>query len=193
MVRRDREQDTHRAKIFSPTDTRSLRIGTQSTVDTQQRELWRRDARCGCSAAVSIYPVCRWCAWSAEYSGTWGPSQQPWGPMSSYCCTDVLSQTPPTENTTTASTISTRNFFQPSTLDYVDKWQGINNSPLTSAESSSMYRISRVSPDLVLKGISCSPLCMATILTWRIMIIFTSMKPCVQCTTVNHGLRHVSE
>lgn len=31
MVRRDSEQDTHKAKIFSPTDTSSLRTGTQST------------------------------------------------------------------------------------------------------------------------------------------------------------------
>lgn len=53
---------------------------------------------CGCSAAVRVYPECRWCAWSAEYSGTWGPSLQPGVPMSSYCCTDVLLQKPPTGN-----------------------------------------------------------------------------------------------
>lgn len=114
MVRRDREQETHKAKIFSPTDTSSLRIGTQSTVGTQQRVLLMRGAEkeiyvwCGCSAAVSVYPECRWCAWSAEYSGTWGPSLQPGVPMSSYCCTDVLSQKPPTENDTTASTTRTK-------------------------------------------------------------------------------------
>lgn len=36
MVRRDSEQDTHRAKIFSPTDTSSLRTGTQSTEGREQ-------------------------------------------------------------------------------------------------------------------------------------------------------------
>lgn len=184
MVRRDREQETHKAKIFSPTDTSSLRIGTQSTVGTQQRVLLMRGAEkeiyawCGCSAAVSVYPECRWCAWSAEYSGTWGPSLQPGVPMSSYCCTDVLSQKPPTENDTTASTTRTKygheyyNILFFNKLDWIDKKPRDEiKSTLTSAESSSRYRISRVSPDLVLKGISCSPLCMATILTWKTVII----------------------
>lgn len=40
MTRRDREQETHMAKIFSPTDTSSLRTGTQSTVGhTAERKM----------------------------------------------------------------------------------------------------------------------------------------------------------
>ena len=47
MVRSDSEQDTHKAKIFSPTDTSSLRTGTQSTEGTEQ--IMSRKAELGIS------------------------------------------------------------------------------------------------------------------------------------------------
>lgn len=56
---------------------------------------------------------------------------------------------------------------------------------LTWAESSSMYRISRVSPDLVLKGISCSPLCMATILTCKVIFSSTNQQQPI-CNIYNY-------
>lgn len=105
MVRRDREQETHNAKIFSPMDTSSLRTGTQSTTDTKHpgsethQEVNEVHWWCGGGGGkCAVYPVCRWYAWSAEYWGTWQPILQPWVPMFSYCYTGAPLQESPADN-----------------------------------------------------------------------------------------------
>lgn len=58
MVRRDREQDTHKAKIFSPMDTSSLRTGTQSTVGTKQQVLKMRSVQKDRYSMCTVFTQC---------------------------------------------------------------------------------------------------------------------------------------
>lgn len=165
MVRRESEQDTHRAKSASPTDTSSPRRGIQRTEGREQ--IMSGKSRGGdhfCLRGSVFTQLVDDLHGQLNAEEHEEPASSPQAPglytvILMFSGKDLLrgtAQTPvrgrrkhPTYLISRSSSILCRKA----------SWR-------TSAVSSPKYSISRVSPDLVLKGSSCSPLCMATTLTW---------------------------